>query len=169
MKGSREEKKLTTKERKRFRTLINYMKRWLISFTFFLGLLRSHALFAQNNNQVIGCRLEMPLQRQEMEDSRWKMEVEAQGCSFQEIEGSVINGIEYKDVDNQSSFLANNSVPISNLPSSISYLGITPKLMINPALEEGAKALEKELGIFTPLQAHKAVQEGESKVKVFGI
>ncbi|HLB32688.1 MAG TPA: hypothetical protein VJK54_00470, partial [Chthoniobacterales bacterium] len=58
------------------------------------------------------------------------------------------NGIEYKDVDNQSSLLANNSVPISNLPSSISYLGVAPKLMMNPAIEAGTKAIEEALGIF---------------------
>ena len=103
-------------------------------------------------------RLEMPLQRQEMEDSRWKMEVEAQGCSFQEIEGSVINGIEYKDVDNQSSLLANNSVSISNLPSSISYLGVTPKLMMDPvSAEEVGKALkEKVLGKEAPSGVDKS-------------
>ncbi|HLB34921.1 MAG TPA: hypothetical protein VJK54_11905, partial [Chthoniobacterales bacterium] len=98
----------------------------------------SNFLLAQDENrlkatnQVIGCRLQMPLQRQEMEDRRWKMEVEAQGCSFQNIEGRVMNENEYKDVDNQSSFLANDSVPISHLPSSSYYLGITPKLMMNP-------------------------------------
>ncbi|HLB33106.1 MAG TPA: hypothetical protein VJK54_02610, partial [Chthoniobacterales bacterium] len=53
----------------------------------------SSLLLAQDEDRLKaeGYRLEMPLQRQEMEDSRWKMEVEAQGCSFQEIEGSVIN------------------------------------------------------------------------------
>src|SRR3990167_9895035 len=115
-----------------------------------LVLLSSQALFAQAKNrlEVRGDRWEMPLQRQEMEDSRWKMEVEAQGCSFQEIEGSVINGIEYKDVDNQSSLLANNSVPISNLPSSISYLGVAHKLMMNSSVEEGTKTIGEALGIF---------------------
>ena len=32
--------------------------------------------------------------------------------------------------------------PISNLPSSSSYLGVTPKLMMNPTLEEAEKAIE---------------------------
>src|SRR3990167_9513580 len=132
-----------------------------------LVLLSSQALFAQAKNrlEVRGDRWEMPLQRQEMEDSRWEMEVEAQGCSFQEIEGSVINGIEYKDVDNQSSLLANNSVPISHLPSSISYLGITPKLMMNPSLEAGTKSLTEALGI---LEKRAIIEEG-SVVKVDSI
>src|SRR3990167_9045171 len=115
-----------------------------------LVLLSSQALFAHAKNrlEVRADRLEMPLQRQEMEDRRWEMEVDAQGCSFQEIEGSVINGIEYKDVDNQSSLLANNSVPISHLPSSISYLGITPKLIMNPStIENGTKSLGEAFGV----------------------
>ncbi|HLB33743.1 MAG TPA: hypothetical protein VJK54_05860 [Chthoniobacterales bacterium] len=152
-----------------------------------VALLSTNCLFAATN-QVIGCRLQMPLPRQEMEDRRWKMEVEAQGCSFQNIEGRVMNENEYKDVDNQSSLLANDSVPIfepvfkfaegdegqgvdgaqklsvqelldasstgetkpfaasvecedrfSSLPSSSSYLGVTPKLMMNP---ETKKELE---------------------------
>ena len=122
-------------------------------------------LLAQDEDRLKaeGYRLEMPLQRQEMEDSRWQMEVEAQGCSFQEIEGSVINGIEYKDVDNQSSLLVNNSVPISNLPSSISYLGVAPKLMMNSSVEEGTKTIGEALGIFgkkTITAERAAVEEG---------
>ncbi|HLB33816.1 MAG TPA: hypothetical protein VJK54_06230, partial [Chthoniobacterales bacterium] len=43
--------------------------------------------------------------------------------------------------DNQSSFLANDSTPIS-------HLGVTPKLMMNPSFEEGTKAVGEALGIF---------------------
>ncbi|HLB33131.1 MAG TPA: hypothetical protein VJK54_02735 [Chthoniobacterales bacterium] len=102
-----------------------------------------------NRLKAEGYRLEMPPQRQEMEDRRWKMEVKDQGCSFQKIKSSVINGVEYKDVDNQSSLLANDSAPISHLPSSSYYLGITPKLMMNPSsIEKGNKAIGEALGIF---------------------
>src|SRR3990167_6597775 len=39
--------------------------------------------------------------------------------------------------------------PISNLPSSISYLGITPKLMMNPSsLKTGEQAVGKSVGVF---------------------
>ena len=116
---------------------------------FFLAVLISTAcILAQEDElkdrlKAEGYRLEMPLQRQEMEDRRWKMEVKAPGCSFQKIEGSVINEVEYKDVDNQLSFLANDSVPISHLPSSSSYLGVKPKLMMNPVVEGAEGTIEK--------------------------
>ena len=128
-----------------------------IFFPFLLGvLISSSLLLAQSDNkQDTGCRLEdrletegyrleMPLQRQEMEDRRWKMEVEAQDCSFQKAEGRVMNENEHNAFDYQSSLLANDFVPISHLPSSISYLGVTPKLMMDPVSTESAEeAIEK--------------------------
>ncbi|HLB34189.1 MAG TPA: hypothetical protein VJK54_08145 [Chthoniobacterales bacterium] len=44
--------------------------------------------------------------------------------------------------------VVNNSIPISNLPSSISHLDVAPKLMMNPSLEEGTKAIGEALGVF---------------------
>ncbi|HLB33243.1 MAG TPA: hypothetical protein VJK54_03305, partial [Chthoniobacterales bacterium] len=64
----------------------------------------------------------------------------------------IINENEDNAFDNQSLLLANDSVPISHLPSSISYLGVTPKLMMDPTelkkIEEGAEAVGEALGIF---------------------
>ncbi|HLB33482.1 MAG: hypothetical protein A3F67_00340 [Verrucomicrobia bacterium RIFCSPHIGHO2_12_FULL_41_10] len=104
----------------------------------------SSLLLAQN-----GTRLELPLQRQEMEDRRLKMEVEAQGCRLQKVEDGGMNEDEY---NNQASLLEKDSIPICHLLSSISYLGIMPKLMMDPAelknIEEGVEGLEEELVIF---------------------
>src|SRR3990167_854491 len=45
-----------------------------------------------------------------------------------------------------ASLLRNDTIPISNLPSSISYLGMTPKLMMNPAMaEEGITNIKRKL------------------------
>src|SRR3990167_942314 len=142
--------------------------------TFFLLAASASSSFlfaqAQNRLEVRGDRLEMPLQRQEMEDRRWKMEVEDQGCSFQKVEGRIINENEDNAFDNQSLLLANDSVPISHLPSSISYLGVTPKLMMNPAelknIREGVEELivssEKEFPI--PLTGVSTIVETGSSV-----
>ena len=100
----------------------------------------SSLLLAQSNN-----RLEFPLQRQEMEDRRWKMEVEAQGCRVQKVEDGIINEGEY---NNQVFSLEKDSIPICHLLSSISSLGITPKLMMDPmTIGKGAETLGEELGI----------------------
>src|SRR3990167_10123217 len=142
-----------------------------IVIAFLLAILASSSLLlaqAQNRLEVRGDRLEetenqstgyrledrleMPLQRQEMEDRRWKMEDKTQGCSFQKIEGNGMNGEERNDLYNSISLLKSGSVPISHLPSSISYLGVTPKLMMDPKelkkIEEGAEAVGEALGIF---------------------
>ncbi|HLB34577.1 MAG TPA: hypothetical protein VJK54_10135, partial [Chthoniobacterales bacterium] len=56
---------------------------------------------------------------------------------------------EHNDLCNLISLFKSSSIPISYLPSSISYLGVAPTLMMNPStLEEGAEALGKELGVF---------------------
>src|SRR3990167_7124113 len=51
-----------------------------------------------------------------------------------------------------ASLLEYSSVPIFHLPSSISYFGVTPKLMMDPSSteEEGIKAIEKILGTSEP-------------------
>src|SRR3990167_7381201 len=50
-----------------------------------------------------------------------------------------------------ASLLRNDTIPISNLPSSISYLGMTPKSMMDPAelkpLEEGVERLRGAFGL----------------------
>ncbi|HLB33590.1 MAG TPA: hypothetical protein VJK54_05085, partial [Chthoniobacterales bacterium] len=129
----------------------------------------SSLLLAQNEKQATGCRLqvenrlkaegyrlEMPLLRQKMEDRRWKMEVKDQGCSLQEVEdNAIISRGKDNDFDNQSSLLEpileRSSTPIFYLPSSISYLGVTPKLMMDPAelknIENGTQAIGEALGI----------------------
>ena len=139
-----------------------------IVIAFLLAILASSSLLlaqAQNRLEVRGDRLEetenqstgyrledrleMPLQRQEMEDRRWKMEDKTQGCSFQKIEGNGMNGEERNDLYNSISLLKSGSIPISHLPSSISYLGVAPKLMMDPKiLQERVVALKERLECF---------------------
>src|SRR3990167_6765353 len=61
------------------------------------------------------------------------------------------NQVENKRLENrleEAEKLGCDSAPISHLPSSISYLGVTPKLMMNPStLEEGAEAIGEALGV----------------------
>ena len=59
--------------------------------------------------------------------------------------------LQVADKGNIASLLRNDTIPISNLPSSISYLGMTPKLMMDPAelqpLEEGVERLRGAFGL----------------------
>src|SRR3990167_3142022 len=59
--------------------------------------------------------------------------------------------LQVADKGNIASLLRNDTIPISNLPSSISYLGMTPKSMMDPAelkpLEEGVERLRGAFGL----------------------
>src|SRR3990167_10873260 len=59
------------------------------------------------------------------------------GCNNQENQAADDGNLKDKSRSYSS------SVPISNLPSSISYLGITPKLMMNPSIEDAGGAIER--------------------------
>ncbi|HLB33321.1 MAG TPA: hypothetical protein VJK54_03695 [Chthoniobacterales bacterium] len=78
-------------------------------------------------------RLKTEGYRQENADQRSKLE----GCGLQKVEDGVINEGEY-NLNKKALLLKKDSIPIFHLLSSSSYLGVTPKLMMDPSsVEEG--------------------------------
>ncbi|OHE78987.1 MAG: hypothetical protein A3F67_10780 [Verrucomicrobia bacterium RIFCSPHIGHO2_12_FULL_41_10] len=111
--------------------------------TFLLSVSASSSLLLGNittnyNNQVTGYR-------EQGTGCRKTLENKVADCNLQKSEGNAIKGKVYNDFANQSLLLNNSSVPISNFTSSVSYLSVTPKLMMNPAGTEEVESIFKRL------------------------
>ena len=112
----------------------------------------SSFLFAQDNTQQAGIttNYELPTTNcNNNQDAGYRLQVT--GYISEELESDAINEGEYNFLNNQVSLLEGDSVPIFHLPSSISYLGMMPKSMMDPAelkpLEEGIENLRGVFGL----------------------
>ncbi|HLB34412.1 MAG TPA: hypothetical protein VJK54_09300, partial [Chthoniobacterales bacterium] len=117
----------------------------LKAVTISLGLLSAQTLFAQVENQInqqakLTTNYELPTancDNNQITDYRLQIAGTNQTTELAKNNCRI------------ASPLRNDIIPISTLLSSISYLGVTPKLMMDPStLEEGEEALGEQLGIF---------------------